>query len=73
MIQDASVAKKISDVMIEILDRLDDSAAMVMESSSSEEFKVYRRAVGAAMGEIVLEILNPLYSMHPELKPPEIG
>lgn len=72
VIQDSSVAKRVSSLMIEILDRLNDSTAMVMELSSPEEFKAYRRAAGAVMGEIVLEILNPLYSRHPDLKPPEM-
>jgi hypothetical protein len=38
----------------------------------AEEFKAYRRAVGGVMGEIVLEILNPLYKAHPSLKPTEM-
>ena len=58
--------------MIEILDRLNESTTIVQELSSSEEFNVYRRAAGGVMGEIVLEVLNPLYSLHPELKPPEM-
>ena len=56
MIQHASPAKKISSLLVEMIDRLNESTAMVKELSPPEEFNVYRRADGAVMGEIVLEI-----------------
>ena len=72
MISDPVIAKKISELMIETLARLDESTAMAMNACQPEEFKAYRRAAGAVMAEIASEILNPLYSMHPLLKPPEM-
>jgi hypothetical protein len=39
---------------------------------SEEEFSRYRRAVGAILGEILLEVMNPLYARHPNLKPAEL-
>jgi len=72
MINDPVIANKVSELMIETLARLDRSTAMVMKACPQEEFKGYRRAVGAVMAEIALEILNPLYSIHPLLKPPEM-
>lgn len=72
MINDPAIAKQVSDLMVETLARLDRSTAMVMDVCPPEEFNAYRRAAGAVMAEIVLEILNPLYSMHPLLKPKEM-
>jgi hypothetical protein len=72
MIRDAAVARRISDLMIEISGRLDTSIANVRDQCSSEEFQAYRRAVGGILGEILLEVLNPLYAEHPALKPPEM-
>jgi len=69
MIKDALVAQQISDLMIEFGSRLDISIATVQEKCSSEEFTVYRRAVGRIMGEMLLEVMNPLYAQHPSLKP----
>jgi len=55
--------------MIEFSGRLDGSIATVREQCSPEEFAAYRRAVGRIMGEMLLEVLNPLYAEHPSLKP----
>lgn len=72
MIRDNAVARQISEMMIEISGRLDRSVTTVKERCSSEEFETYRRAVGHIMGEMLLEVLNPLYAEHPSLKPPQL-
>ncbi|GLQ47513.1 hypothetical protein GCM10007862_25640 [Dyella lipolytica] len=70
MIKNESVAKQISDVMIKCSEQLDLSVALVQEKCGEEELRVYRRAVGKALGDIYLEIMIPLYQAHPELTPP---
>jgi hypothetical protein len=72
MIRDARIAKEISDLMIALSGRLDGSIAMVRKQCSPEEFAAYRRA-GRIIGEMLLEVLNPLYAEHPSLKPAEMG
>lgn len=72
MIDNISVAKQISDLMLDCGGKLDKSVALVGDKCSSEELQLYRRAVGRIMGEILLEVLNPLYKMHPSLRPPEL-
>jgi len=72
MIRDAAVAQQISEMMIEISGRLDRSITTVKDRCSSEEFETYRRAVGRIMGEMLLQVLNPLYAEHPSLKPPQM-
>jgi hypothetical protein len=72
MIRDARIAKEISDLMIEFSGRLDGSIATVRDQCSPEEFAAYRCAVGRIMGEMLLEVLNPLYAEHPLLKPAEM-
>jgi len=72
MIRDARIAKQVSDLMIEFSGRLDGSIATVRDQCSPEEFAAYRRAVGRIMGEMLLEVLNPLYAEHPALKPAEM-
>ncbi|MFZ0463267.1 MAG: hypothetical protein WBE20_09990 [Candidatus Acidiferrales bacterium] len=42
---------------------------MVRDGCSPEEFAADRRAAGRIMGEMLLEVLNPLYAEHPSLKP----
>lgn len=70
MITDPLIAKRISDLMLEIGDRLNESIAEIETACPPDEFAVYRRAAGAVMAEILLQILNPLYRDHPSLTPP---
>ena len=72
MIRDARIAKEVSDLMIEFSGRFDGSTATCRDQCSPEEFAAYRRAVGRIMGEMLLEVLNPLYAEHPALKPAEM-
>jgi hypothetical protein len=72
MIRDVHVAQRISDLRIEFQGRLNNSIFVVEEKCSFEEFKAYRLAVGKIMGEMLLEVLNPLYAEHPSIKPPEL-
>lgn len=73
MIKNEAVARQISELMLDIGGRLDQSVADVQESCSPDEFRVYRRAVGAVMAEILLEIMDPLYAEHPSIKPPGLN
>jgi hypothetical protein len=69
MVDDEKIARQISELMLDCGARLDDSVALVQSKCTPEELRVYRRAVGKVMGEILLEVLNPLYAKHPSLKP----
>jgi hypothetical protein len=66
------VAETINRLMLEYGAKLDSSVRLVMDSSSAEEFEAYRAAVGQIMGTMLLDIMNPIYREHPELKPPEL-
>lgn len=70
MIEDILTAEKINNLLLEVSDRLNESVALTRENCPSKEFEAYRAAVGVIMGEILLGVLNPLYSKHPSLKPP---
>lgn len=70
MITDPLIAKHVSDLMLEIGDRLNESIAEMETACPPDEFAVYRRAAGAVMTEILLQVLNPLYRAHPSLRPP---
>jgi len=69
VIQNEEVARQISDLMVEFGRRLDASVALVRDRGTPEEFQVYRRAVGKIMADMLLEIMNPLYAKHPDVKP----
>jgi|HubBroStandDraft_5_1064220.scaffolds.fasta_scaffold2847277_1 hypothetical protein len=70
LIESKFIAKQISELMQDCTAQLDGSVALVRDKCSAEELHIYRRAVGKVMGEILLEVLNPLYAKHPTLRPP---
>lgn len=69
MITNESTAAQIRLLILDIGRRLDESVAQVQHSCPPDEFQRYRRAVGIVMGEILLQVMNPLYAQHPEIKP----
>lgn len=72
MIKDESIAKEVSELMLEFGARLDASLIAAQPQLSEDEFHWYRRAVGHVLAPMLLEIMNPLYRVHPDLKPPEL-
>lgn len=72
MIKDNVFAKIISDLVLRYGKDLNQSVALIKDNCSEEEFKVYRNAVGKVMGELLIEVMNPLYRSHPDLKPDEL-
>lgn len=72
MIKNQNIAQEISSVMIKIGRELDSSLLKVRDNCNNDEFQVYKKAVGRIMGMILLDILNPLYDEHPNIKPDEL-
>jgi hypothetical protein len=72
MLTNKTTAAEINKLMLEMGAKLDASVVLVEQTCSENEFKEYRRVVGKLMGEILLEVMNPLYEMNPELKPKEL-
>ncbi len=66
------VAAEILALMREYSGKLDRSVQFVKDTCSTEEFIDYRRAVGATMGEMYVEIMRPIFHEHPDLEPEEL-
>lgn len=58
-----------SDLMVSIGASLDQSLMSVQAAEPDGEFRRYRESVSKIMTTMLLEILNPLYVEHPDLKP----
>jgi len=69
MVSDPNSAREISELMLDIFRRVDESVAVVKQSCSAEEAAAYQKATGRVVGAVVLDILEPLYERHPNLKP----
>jgi ribosome recycling factor len=67
---DRATAEQVETIMREVRERLNDSLKIVMKNCEQDEFHLYRRSIGKIMGEIFLEIQEPLYIKHPEITPP---
>ena len=64
------IAEKIAALMVEMGAKLNQSTADVQSAATTEEFRAYRSVVARIMGEMLTEIMNPIYREHPDLKPP---
>lgn len=69
MIQNAQTAKKVSDILLDVNGRLNECVALVADSGSPEENRLFRRAAGLIINEIFERILEPIYRVHPDIKP----
>lgn len=69
MIADKQLAGHINALMLEVSRRIDESILTVQQECSFEEFESYRRACAKVLTDILLEILNPIHKIHPELMP----
>ncbi|WP_075188146.1 hypothetical protein [Teredinibacter haidensis] len=66
------VATEVIDLMVEFGDRLNQSVTLVQDHCSKDELDAYRRSVGKLMGNMLLDIMNPIFDEHPELKPDQL-
>jgi hypothetical protein len=73
MIKNRDAAKRVSDLMLDLFARVDQSRSMVKETCSGEDHVAYVRATSGVVGAIALDVLEPLYKQHPELKPANWG
>lgn len=73
MINDKDIAKEVNQLMLEYGAKLDMSVARVKQKCSAVEFEAYRKAVGKIMGYMLLDVMNPLYENHPDLKPKDLA
>lgn len=67
-----STAQNLSMLMLELTAKLNESVTLVRDTCDEEEFIHYRKVVATIMGNILIDVLNPIYEEFPELKPPEL-
>ena len=72
MLNNAETAKYVSELLLEINERLSESIGRVQDTCAPEDFLNYRSRVGTLVYSVFEEILVPIYIKHPELKPPEL-
>jgi len=73
VINDKALAREISSLMLETSAKIDESILTVQKSCTPREFDAYRAGCAKVLGYILIEILNPLYQAHPDLKPKDLN
>lgn len=72
MTADKDLAEKVSKKILEINHLMSEAIGMVVEHGSANEKSAFCEAAGVVLGEMLINIMNPLYRKHPDLKPPEL-
>lgn len=65
-------AKKIVELVIKHGAEQDQVLSDIQSMCSEDEFSQYRRMIGKSMGSMLLDVLNPIVRMYPDLKPPQL-
>jgi hypothetical protein len=69
MISDRALAQEVGACMLECSAKLHDLVARAQVVCPESEYPQFRLAIGKVMGEMLLEVMYPLYAKHPDLKP----
>ena len=72
MISNKLVALEISNRVLEVGNLLNDIVFIAQDNCSPDELPKLKLAVGRVMGDLLIEIMNPLYQAHPDLKPDKL-
>ena len=69
MMKNPDVAKQISELMLDISDRISQSVASTKSQFPAGESAAYQRAAAKVISAVQQEVLGPLYAEHPSLRP----
>ena len=66
---DLKVAEETSLMALKMSATLNAQLIKIMETSSKEEFEKMRHGIGFVMGYLYTDVMEPIWEMHPELRP----
>ena len=69
---DQQAATKIISATDDVFSRISALLDIVNASCEGEKRKQFQLAIGTAIAELDLEILEPIYQQFPELRPPDV-
>jgi len=65
-------AQYVSGLMLRVAGELNDSVARCDEAENGVDSSAYRKSVAHVMQVVLVEILNPIYREHPDLRPEQL-
>lgn len=66
------IAKQIVEVLVRQGSELNDLLILIRNNCDDAEFMRYRDAIGRIMGDMLIDLMNPIFEQYPELKPAEL-
>ena len=69
LFEDKEIAKHILQVFLSINGQMDDAIRSVEHKTSPAEYKAFKRGVGHVMAEIFEQVVQPICTQHPSLRP----
>ncbi|MGO1070642.1 hypothetical protein [Lysobacter sp. CA199] len=69
MITDPHIAAKVHQLLRESSELINSAAMLVKEHCPEDEFESFRDGISKILAETLIEVLNPLYFLHPDLAP----
>ena len=64
-------AKMIMDLMLKHAAEQSAVAAQVRPMCTDDEFRRYRNMIAQSMGTMLVDVMNPIVELYPDLKPPQ--
>ena len=65
-------ARKIIDLIVKHGAEQNAILAEVRSMCQEDEFQKYKQMIAQSMGSMLLDVINPLVELYPDLKPPEL-
>jgi hypothetical protein len=65
-------AKAIVDLMVRQGAQQNALLAEIRSSCTEDEFQRFKSMIGRSMASMLLDVINPIVEMHPDLRPPKL-
>ena len=65
-------AKKIIDLVVKHGAEQNAILTEVQSMCAEDEFQKYKQMIAQSMGSMLLDVINPIVEMYPDLKPPQL-
>ena len=66
------LAEETSLLALKVSSTLDNHLRKLHETCDKEDFEKMRKGIGFVMGYLYTDVMEPLWNMHPELRPEEM-
>jgi len=69
LVANIATAQRVSEAAFQLSRRLTESLEVARAAVPKDAFKAYARGVGETLTDIMYEVLNPIFAMHPSIEP----